>query len=264
MKALRKYIKKREEAITKLLEKDKRSYDSDTVHAIRVEIKRMNAFFHMINFAVHDFRRNKMFKPFKAVFRQAGKLRELQVEEAMLKRYAFKSLPAEYRKVLKKRRLLEQKKLWNILNSKHARRIRKAYRKVKEIIPEVSRKKVDEFLREKKEQIERNVASNSLKASQLHKLRKRLKVYEYNRSSIGVKEPKTRSVKANTLPVLLGKWHDCQVMIRHLEKVTQDRHKYPGEVNMLNNVSARVTDDRNLLLVRIKKALAGSEYHRKK
>ena len=116
MKALKKYLEKREATITALLRKDIRSYDAPTVHTHRVEIKKVNAFLHLIFYAVGDFNRKKIFKPFKAIFRQAGKLREVQVEEAMLKKYAFNSLLTEYRRDLKKLALQEQKDLVQLLN----------------------------------------------------------------------------------------------------------------------------------------------------
>ena len=103
---------------------------------------------------------------------------------------------------------------------------------------------------------------NTLQAAELHKLRKWLKQLEYNRNSVGIKGPKSRSVKANTLPILLGKWHDCQVMIRHLEKVSMDRGKHPGEVAQLNKITKDVSADRDLLLDKIKKSLATTGYHR--
>ena len=105
MKSLKKYLGKRERAIAALLKEDVRSCDPLAVHAIRVEIKKMSAFFHLMNYAVREFKRKKTFKPLKVIFRQAGKLRELQVEEAMLKKYAIKSLPNDYRKGLKEKEI---------------------------------------------------------------------------------------------------------------------------------------------------------------
>ena len=87
MKAPTKYLKKREDAINFLLEKPTRAYTIDTFHKLRVEINKLNAFFELINFYSKDFKRKKTFKPFKLIFRQAGKVRELQVEEAILRKY---------------------------------------------------------------------------------------------------------------------------------------------------------------------------------
>jgi CHAD domain len=262
MKALKKYLKKREAEITALLRKDVRSYDARTVHAFRVEIKKMNAFVRLINYAAGDFNRKKILKPFKAIFRQAGKLRELQVEEAMLKKYTFNSLLTDYRKDLKHQRSEEQKDFYSILNSKLARRVKKNCRKIFPLVSEADEKKVSQYLKKKQKKIEKLVTKNTLQTAELHKLRKWLKELEYNRNSVGIKEPKSRSVKANTLPILLGKWHDCQVMIRHLEKVTRVRGKHPREVAQLKKTTKDVSADRDLLFDKIKMALTTSRHYR--
>lgn len=264
MKALKKYLEKREAAITALLQKDILAYDARTVHTLRVEIKKMKAFLHLVNYASGDFSLKKIFKPFKAIFRQAGKLRELQVEEAMLKKYTFNRLPTEYRKDLKKQRSEEQRDFYSILSSKLTRRVKKNCRKLVPLVSEVDRKAVSRYLKRKQKKIEKLVTKNTLQAAELHRLRRWLKELEYSRNSVGIKGPKSRSVKANNLPILLGKWHDCQVMIRHVEKVTRDRGKHPREVAQLNKIIKDVTADRDLLLDKIEKALTSPGYHRQR
>ena len=181
----------------------------------------------------------------------------------MLKKYALKSLSAEYGKVLKKKKLREQKEFHSVLTGKQTRLLKKRFRKIHSVVTKVEKTAVKEFLNRKRKKIERNVTKNSLTVLELHKLRKRLKEYEYNRNSVGIKDAVTQSVKANTLPILLGSWHDCHVMIKHLEKVTRDRHEYPGEVILLNRLSNKVSDERDRLLVKIEKSLGSSEFCRK-
>jgi len=50
----------------------------------------------------------KKIKPLKLIFRQAGKVRELQIEEAMLRKYFINNLLKDYRASLKKLRLKDK------------------------------------------------------------------------------------------------------------------------------------------------------------
>jgi len=59
VKALTEYFKNREDAISFLLQKSARAYTPVTFHKLRVEIKKVNAFFELINFCSKDFKRKK-------------------------------------------------------------------------------------------------------------------------------------------------------------------------------------------------------------
>jgi hypothetical protein len=89
-----------------------------------------NALFELINFCSKDFKRKKLFKPFKLIFRLAGKVRELQVEEAMLKKYFTGNLLTDYRNSLKKLRLQEQENYFTIRNKKFAAQLKKRIAKL--------------------------------------------------------------------------------------------------------------------------------------
>src|SRR5688572_32167235 len=118
MKALTNYLHKREAAIHAILKKPRRKYSSKTFHKLRVELKKLNAILKLISFCAQDLNREKTFKPFKKVFRKAGKVREIQVEEKMLKKYLPKNSLKRYRKRLKKRRSKAQKIYFKLVNKK--------------------------------------------------------------------------------------------------------------------------------------------------
>ena len=73
MKALKKYLKKRKSAITFLLEKQQESFTPDTFHTLRLEIKKLNALFDLVNFCSKSFKQKKTFKPFKLIFSSGRK-----------------------------------------------------------------------------------------------------------------------------------------------------------------------------------------------
>ena len=85
MNGFKKYLKKRIQAIIALLKRPKRKYWQVTFHQLRIEIKKLDALFDLIDFCAKDFDRDKLFKPFEEIFQQAGKVRDLQIEKNLMK-----------------------------------------------------------------------------------------------------------------------------------------------------------------------------------
>src|SRR5258708_6187319 len=90
-KALKNYFARRRKAITSLLRKPARKIVAQNFHQLRIEIKKLNAFYALINYRSKEFKKKKTFKPLKQIFKQAGKVREIQLEQALLKKYNFHS-----------------------------------------------------------------------------------------------------------------------------------------------------------------------------
>ena len=63
MKLKAKYLKKRRDTINSLLEKPKRLYTPTAFHKLRVELKKLNAFFDLIKFCSKDFKQKKHLSP---------------------------------------------------------------------------------------------------------------------------------------------------------------------------------------------------------
>src|SRR5262245_15090748 len=81
---LKKYLRKRERKTTGLLDKPDQKFTQDNFHDLRVEIKKVRALAAMLESIVKNFDAKKILKPLKNIFSQAGKVRELQLEENML------------------------------------------------------------------------------------------------------------------------------------------------------------------------------------
>ena len=61
MKALKKYFKNRIIAINQLIETPRDAYTAETFHQLRVETKKLNALFELINFSENGFKKKKLF-----------------------------------------------------------------------------------------------------------------------------------------------------------------------------------------------------------
>jgi CHAD domain-containing protein len=255
MRVYKKYLKKRERAIIVILGKPRLVYTMGTFHKLRVEIKKLNAFFDLIKFCCKDFKREKSFRPFKLLFRQAGKVREVQVEEEMLEKYFAIDFLKEYRNNLRVLRLKRQKKVFSVSNEKMAENLKKKCQEAAEFLSLIESEQVNTYFVNRRYRIERLIGQKTLKASQIHLLRKRLKKYNFNERMLDLKRTTQTSERKDSLLKLLGKWHDCQVFIKHLELASKSEGINPAERNQLEEVKARISDDFDNLFNKINESI---------
>lgn len=241
MKALKKYLKKRESAINLVLEKQQQSYTPDTFHKLRVEIKMLSALFDLIKNCSKEFKHKKTFKPFKLIFRQAGKIRELQVEESLLEKHFSFNLLKEYKDYLKKGLTGELEKFFSITNSTFSQKLKKKYRKMNLLLTKTSKRKVKRYMAKKRTKIEKLLHQNALKNKQIHSLRKRIKEYLYNQKSLNYGKKNKLVSNKNILPELLGEWHDYQIIINHLQKAIDSGEINPNERDLLKKIKETFT-----------------------
>lgn len=259
--ALKKYLKRRAKAITAILQKPSRAYTVATFHKLRVEIKKLNALFQLVNDCSEDFKRKKTFKPFKSVFRQAGEVRELQLVEAMLKKYNFKSSLKVYLNGLKKLRVKDQRDFFLIISKKFLAKLKKTYLDVIPFLNEPDRKQVNQYMEKKRKIIETLFGQVSLNAEHVHELRKQLKQFYYNRKSLALLKQSKQPSETDELLELLGKWHDKQVIIGHLQKAMDADGVKQKEVTRLKDIKAKLSSDSEMLFTKIYTALPVSEFY---
>jgi CHAD domain-containing protein len=260
MKALKKYLKKRRVAINFLLEKPAQSYSPSTFHKLRIEIKKLDALFELLDFCSKNFKRRKNFKPFKLIFRQAGKVRELQVEEAMLKKYFPADFLAGYRANLKEVRLKERQIFFSMVNRKFTARLKKNFRVITPFATEANKKKVNSYLENKRRKIKKLLGQSRLQPEHLHALRKELKTFLYIRQGLNLKIRDNRFSKKDVLPGLVGEWHDCQVILMNLKNALRSGKINPKEMSQLEKVRLKFSSDSKEVFNKIREAIPASEF----
>jgi len=181
VKALVKYLEKRRSTTDSLLEMPNDKYTSGTFHKLRVEIKKLNALFELVNFCAKDFKREKTFEPFKLIFRQAGKVRELQLEEAMLKKYLSNNPLNNYRSYIKKLLLKEQSDFFLMVNKIPAARLKNKYDRIVPFLSEVDNKKANRYLEKKENSIKKLLGQSILRKQQNKKIHKELMMFTSKR-----------------------------------------------------------------------------------
>ena len=260
MKALKKYIKKRKSAINIILETQQECFTADTFHKLRIEIKRLNALFHLINYSSKGFKRNKTFKPFKLIFKQAGKVRELQIEESMLKEYFMANLLPEYGAFLRKNLIKKQEAFFSITNITSAKTLKKTFRKISALHTKTNNKKANCYFNKIETKIKKLLILSNLKAKQIHLLRKRLKEHHYNNESLDSTKKNKKNPKKDFLPELLGEWHDYRVTISHLKKVIDSNEINSNENNSLKKIKLIFKFKSESLFQKINKSIQISDF----
>lgn len=197
MKALRTYLKTRKKALLPLFETPRKKYTTETFHQIRVEIKKLNALFDLVDSSSKKFKRKKMIAPFKIIFRQAGKVRDLQLEEANFKKNVQDNELVQYRVNLGKRLGKERMLFFSLINGKTTRQLKKKYKNTIPFLYKLNSEKISGYMLETRAKTKAFLAQHNLKTTQLHELRKLLKIYYYNQMSLSLEKQKQTTSKKN-------------------------------------------------------------------
>ena len=248
MKSLEKYFNKRKANILLLLKKPRQSYRFNTFHDLRVEIKKLNALCELIEESVKKFKRKKTFEPFDIIFDHAGKVRELQIETRLLKKYFLFQMLKAYERSLSRKRLVERTKYFTLVNQKAIRELKLKYGKIESLLQKVNKKAAKKFMDERINKIESMIEPSTIKIDQLHDLRKKLKEYEYVRSSLDMDKQIEKIPNLTDLTDLLGEWHDGQVITTHITNALDNKTITAKEKKQLQKVKDRIlTENKNLL-----------------
>ncbi|HEX8059526.1 MAG TPA: CHAD domain-containing protein [Cyclobacteriaceae bacterium] len=208
MKSVAHFYNKRIRNIACILDLRSGDFTDETVHKLRVEIKKIKAVFKLASEIKGKFNDKKYLKPFADLFRTAGNLRALQMDRKLIPASGGYTDALKYQETKARNDLLEtiqsqriefpprQKKLINILKSISEKDIRKQL--VRDTVAL------------------RNVfKTRTSKEDQLHAVRKKLKgFYLLTKKSW----PKKTAEELSAFIDLLGKWHDRREAFLHLMK----------------------------------------------
>ena len=255
MKALETYFKNQKKALNLILKKAPGSYTVETFHELRVEIKRLKALFELIAFCSKKFKSRKTFKPFRIIFKEAGEIREIQLEQTILGEQPNFHLLKKYPSRLKKQETKKIKKFFSITNKRLIKKLKGKYLTIINLIPKISKKKVNCYKNKIRKEINKLIRNNTFKKKQIHDFRKRLKVYQYN-EKIGYPNQQNKLIpEKNVLSAMLGEWHDYEVVSIHLKKIIRFYEINSNERKLLKSIKAVVTSKKRLLFSKINATL---------
>lgn len=159
-----------------------------------------------------------MIKPFKIIFRQVGKVRDLHIEEANFKKHLQEKVLVALRAELTKQQLKEKKLFFSLISEKTIKQLKNKYNKTVAFLYEVDSQKVDDYMLKKRNEIKVFLNQPHLEEQPLHEFRKLLKIYYYNEMKLSVEPQIIKKTQKNPLTELLGKWNDRIVITGHLQK----------------------------------------------
>lgn len=209
-------------------------------HKIRVEIKKLDAFFKLLEYCSKDFKHKKVYKAFNKVSQLAGKIRELQIDVLMLKKYFNKNQMISYRNYLHQQNIIQQQKFHDFITDSIYPNQNKLFEKVRPALKKVDAKKLDSYLSKKRKKINKILSKKQMPIESLHDLRKRLKMYFYTSKIILSKNQKNELNKNAVLLKLMGQWHDYRIFISHINKAIHTKKINKEESLQLENIKTKL------------------------
>lgn len=251
MKNLKKYWNKRVDRLVSLISKKRSTRSINYYHDLRIEIKKIKALFELIHFHNGKFNRKSSLRPFKKLFEKAGSIREIQMERKMLKKYLQQS-QSRYLDVLLKIQNKYEQSFSQIQFAKVADEVRSKKKRIGKLFNSISRKAAESYVAKMKRKLKK-MLSVELGDKDVHKIRKQIKTLHYNIAQVQVESEILDGKQWTRFLDLLGRWHDCEVAIRHLKKFIRKTKNGRVKVEEVSNILFNLTKEKAKLLVRINK-----------
>jgi CHAD domain-containing protein len=242
----------------------RREVRKGNVHALRVAMKRIRAFFQMLDAVDPYFTARFALDQIKPPFREAGQLRDLQIVRALIsemeEKYALEAWSSSQLQALA---LARQEAFEEFLQSFSLAGLREACLQARyrlELCPsDILREGLRRYFAELLGEIARLWREGISSRKRLHDLRKKVKEVSYNLTAadqaLGHAElPAELFQKIDQLQHLLGKWHDFEVALAALGEllappdslrleVKREEERYLQDTRILLATSMPLSDE---------------------
>lgn len=236
------YWKKRRTSLKFLIQTSKRKFSQRRFQLLRVELKKLKSLLLLVGYYEKDLDQSKFYKPFKSLFRQAGKVRELQIERGILKAYSNEPLP-ELRKSLDRTIRKERGKFFKKRKLKLNKLMEKRLKSFNIFVKKLEKSDFKPYLNTILDEIKLILAERKLEESTGHQLRKKIKTLKYNLESLQIPNFLQVMEGHEDLVNLLGTWHDLlRVNQRLLEDLSSSEFS-PEELIHIQQVRQRIAEE---------------------
>lgn len=249
---LKAYFQKQNRTIDRLLNKPSSAFTADDFHKLRVEIKKEKALFKFVNWNTPEFRKTEVFRPNGILFKGAGKIRELQVEEDQLKKIG-KGLLTNYRRQLRLKQVELRKQFFKETIPAVKKKLAISRTEALPYLEKSREEDMTRYNRKKQNKIEKLLKKKEIKTKSIHELRKQLKTLYYNRKIAGETEDLGKTKK---LQELIGSWHDKSVLGKQLKKAKARGMLDMPEKKQLVRIRSQVISDKKKLRKKINENIA--------
>ncbi|MBN2088556.1 CHAD domain-containing protein [candidate division KSB1 bacterium] len=161
-------------------------FKPEDIHNLRVTIKRLRAFFYLIKSINPDFKIKKHFRPVRKLFKNAGKIRDIQVQIDLASTWRTE-IEAEinpYLDVLAKKETRTKTEFLQFTENFNLKKIFQKHKKVSNVLEKIALKKAEKraykYLIRMFTQIINSGNMTNLDSEALHRLRILTKEFRYN------------------------------------------------------------------------------------
>ena len=203
--------------------------EEDTLHDIRVEIKKVKAVLSLLGHSHKKFNTHKAFLPYRTIFRKADAIREPIILNTILSDNQLTETNND------QPRLLKGPTVEAFLDDIpfHIESVLSSWKKLKPWIRTENRKEFKGFMRKKKKEVEKGIFPTP-DMENIHAIRKKIKAILYL-SKIKGDLSKTEEKFYHEMEQTIGQWHDKQVLQANLNNLNgrADKEKIKKLVSMI-------------------------------
>lgn len=211
MKRLVKYTWTRLGRITAGLEKYHEFQQMESLHRIRVELKKLRAVIKVVGASNRDVDAHKVFLPFRKIFKKSGQIRQASVLTELMLRYGIEPVPTASPAALK-----NAQDQFRTAVPFHLQTVRRLEKQLTRLVRDISRKDVRRYV-QKREKLIRKILIPEMQVAKLHLARKHMKQVFYLTGVSPVIVPEDRMAYSR-MEKIIGAIHDKELLITHLQK----------------------------------------------
>jgi CHAD domain-containing protein len=230
---LRKYFDSRRETFGTALEAARLYYAVEGIHDLRVEIKRLRALYKMVEFIAPSFESKRSAAPLKDLFRSAGRLRDIDIQQAIVLPYLERLDLREYFNHLKQQELGLRKSFAGLAGPRYMKSLVVNEARISETLavatPLHMQKQMRKRIRKLTGKLDRLIGQSHLKNDDLHATRKVSKELRYAldmwQHCYGrLPAAESTSERLKEAYNALGEWHDATLTMASVQRILK-RHR---------------------------------------
>lgn len=236
MKQLAKYADKQFNSLFESLSLYELTSDPETLHRIRVELKKIKSLFRLINYCTKNFHASEEYLPLKKIFTEAGMIREVDVAKELFAEYKIKMIHYE-------KKIYDQVKLVSVFRkniSSYKEAVIKKQNEIKKYFDGINSNCFGKYILSRKLKLQKQFYPEPA-VEKLHKSRKIIKEIIYL-SGISRWRKKNLIPHYDKAQELIGSWHDKIFLLNLLKELNIDFHK--KDIKMLES---KCQNDLNIL-----------------
>ncbi|MCF8304024.1 MAG: CHAD domain-containing protein [Bacteroidales bacterium] len=228
-KAILHYIEKQQDVFKKHYKKAIKKFDAEAIHKIRLGVKKLRTVFRFLEYLdPGGVKAKKSIKHERSLFKSAGVIRELQVQQELVTAYEKEHNVSleEYKKHLAGN---EEKARKDLKKNKSRNRVKKeigrSHKQVRKVLKKHSNDQIHQrlidLIEEKFNLI--NILNAESTEGNRHKMRTQLKQIHYLLGLLDKDEEANRKFTGRLDPIYeteqkMGQWHDKIVCLDHLQE----------------------------------------------